>query len=267
MGHTRLGRIPKSAKWSSIIELISGEGADEALGSLPETVSKIARDSLLAAETGLAQAANDIGLCYTLFLLIKTILAARVDRWTDDLERLGIRLTEKQGIIDLTVEIQACIDDHLFSHSCSTDIAEMAQKAACEALSLEVGTRQLALFRSGRDLLKEDLKQLSTKKGFGGFSQKFFGLFLARYLNFYISRATAGCVGGRRLNHLGDLSKFNETLKKHCAQSAVILADFSGSWFSKANFEGGIDFEKTKRFLAVAIDKLRSELKQQRGEL
>ena len=133
MGHTRLGKIPKSARWSSIIGIIAGEGGDE--GDLPlcEAVAQIALDALEAAETGLEKASNDIGLCYTFFLLIKTILAARADRWTDELERLGIHLSEQHGLLDLTSEIQARIDDHLYSHSCNTDIAEMAQQAASEA--------------------------------------------------------------------------------------------------------------------------------------
>ncbi len=267
MGHTRLGKIPKSARWSSIIGIIAGEGGDE--GDLPlcEAVAQIALDALEAAETGLEKASNDIGLCYTFFLLIKTILAARADRWTDELERLGIHLSEQHGLLDLTSEIQARIDDHLYSHSCNTDIAEMAQQAASEALSQKAASRQMSLFGTSKDLLKESLKEVSTKKGFGELSQKFFGLFLSRYLNFYISRATASNVGGKRLNQVGDLAKFNEALRRHCEQSAQILTEFSGSWYSKANFEGGIDFSKTRGFIGVAIEKLKSELKQQRGEL
>jgi hypothetical protein len=268
MGHTRLGTIPKSAKWSSIIAAIAGEGQYQDTAHDPsETVPQIAKEALQAAESGLEKAVDDVGLCFTFYLIIKVVLASRTKQWEKELKSLGINLAEQGGLFDLTSEVQARIDDHLHSHSCSTDIAEMAQQAAGEAFSQMAAVRQMMLFGSTRDQLRETIKAFSTKKNFSELSQKFFGLFLARYLNFFISRVTASEVGGKRLNQIGDLSKFNSTLKRHCEQSAQILSDFSGTWYSKANFEGGIDFAKTKGFIAVAIEKLRSELKQQRGEL
>jgi hypothetical protein len=44
------------------------------------------------------------------------------------------------------------------------------------------------------------------------------------------------------------------------------VRDFCGTWYSKTNYEQGINPENTSRFLAFALEKMRSELAQQRAE-
>ena len=43
------------------------------------------------------------------------------------------------------------------------------------------------------------------------------------------------------------------------------MRDFCGEWYSKTEYQKGIDLENTSRFLAVAFKKLRSELEQQKA--
>ena len=114
---------------------------------------------------------------------------------------------------------------------------------------------------------KKAIRSLSTKTGFGALGQRFFGRFVARFLNSYLSRVTAATLGSPRLRDLGDVAEFNNALRTHCDQSARIVRDFCGEWYSKTEYRKGIDLENTSRFLAVALKKLRSELEQQRAEL
>jgi hypothetical protein len=64
-----------------------------------------------------------------------------------------------------------------------------------------------------------------------------------------------------------DVAEFNNALRAHCDQSARIVRDFCGEWYSKTEYEKGIDLENTSRFVAVALKKLRSELEQQKASL
>jgi hypothetical protein len=95
--------------------------------------------------------------------------------------------------------------------------------------------------------------------------QQFFARFVARFLNFHLSRATAAGLGAPRLQNLGDIGEFNEALAIHCEESARIVRDFCGDWYSKTEYEQGIDLANSSRFLAVAVKKLRSELQHQGG--
>jgi len=162
--------------------------------------------------------------------------------------------------------VQNAIDDYLAAHGHPSDISEIAQRSAGEALATLAGPRATTLFGSGRDELQAAIRELSTKKGFSELGQRFFGRFLAYFLNFYLSRITATQLGGERLQQVGDLSRFNEILRVHCEQSARIVHDFCGEWYSKTEFREGINLDNTSRFVAVAVKKLQAELKRQKAQ-
>jgi hypothetical protein len=123
------------------------------------------------------------------------------------------------------------------------------------------------MFGGSSDDVRNAIRSFSTKKGFGYLGQRFFGRFVARFLNFYLSRVTAASLGSPRLRDLGDVAQFNDALRVHCDQSARIVRDFCGEWFSKTVYREGIDLKNTSRFLAVAFRKIRSELGRQGTEI
>lgn len=268
MGHTRLGSIPTTRKWKGIVALIAGGDSQDSgvQKMLADEVGNIAHKTLDAAEVGLDRAINDSGLRYTFYLLTQLALSARESEWQVRLEKIGIHLSEDAAIFDLTAEIQNVIDDYLSAHASPTDISEMAQQAAGEAITTLAGPEQMTLFGSSRDELQRVIRKLSTKKGFSELGQTFFGRFIARFLNFYLSRVTAAHMDGEKLHQIGDLSQFNEVLQKHCEQSAQIVYAFCGEWYSKTEFREGINLDNTSGFMAVALKKLQAELKRQRTE-
>jgi hypothetical protein len=142
----------------------------------------------------------------------------------------------------------------------------MAQQAAGEAVVALASPKATTLFGAGRSELLGALRELSTKKGFGELGQRFFGRFMARFLNFYLSRVTASQLGGQSLRQVGDVSRFNEQLRTHCEQTARIVRDFCGEWYSKTEFQEGISLDNTSRFLAVALKKLQAEMARQKTE-
>jgi hypothetical protein len=265
MGHQRLGDIPKSRKWSAVVAAVAGGGTATAGSSpLADAVSEIADLTLDAANAGLQRAIEDAGLRYTFYLLTQIVLAARETDWQRRLSQAGITLSAESSLFDLTAEIQEAVDRHLRTHGPATDVSEMAQQAAGQAVAELAGPNATTLFGSGADELQDALKKLSTKAGFARLGQRFFGCFMSRFLNFYLSRVTAGQVGNPRLENVGDLSHFNEALELHCNQSARIVHDFCGEWYSKTEFKEGIDLTNTSGFMAVALKKLQAELEKQR---
>jgi hypothetical protein len=265
MGHQRLGDIPTSRKWSAVVEAVAGEGTGpEGTGGLAEAVSEIADLTLDAAQAGLQRAIDDPGLRFTFYLLTQIVLAAREPDWKDRLGRVNLHLSDDSSIFDFTTEVQDAVDRYLASHGTPTDVSEMAQQAAGQAIAELAGPNARTLFGSGAAELQDALHKLSTKAGFARLGQRFFGCFMSRFLNFYLSRITAGRVDGARLGQVGELSRFNEALERHCNQSARIVQDFCGEWYSKTEFQHGIDLENTSRFMAVALKKLQAELEKQR---
>lgn len=265
MGHTRLGKIPTTLKWNEVVSLIAGTGV---MGSSPDAdISTITARTLDAAQGALDKSVDDPGVRYTFYLLTQIALASRKDNWETALAAHGLRIANTQTVFDFTAEVQEAIDRHVrLSPRGSTDISEMAQQAAGEALlSLSVAHSH-SLFGESSEDVREILRPLSTRKGFGELGQRFFGRFVGRFLNFYLSRIAAAQIGTKWIQDAGDFARFEDYLRRHCDQSARIVRDFCGAWYSKAEYEQGIDLENTSGFLAVAMHKLRAELERQKAD-
>lgn len=262
MGHQRLGTIPKTQKWDAVVSrLLEGSGLAR------EDVGDIAALTLDAAGPALENAVGDVGLRYTFYLLTQIALASRQEDWHAGLAAAGIKLSSDSTIFDLTSKLQIAIDDHVAEHGHATDISEMAQSAAGEALSSLAADNSVTLFGNDGEGLRIAIKDLSTTKGFSRLGQVFFGRFAERFLNFYLSRVTAIEIGSERLPNVDEVSRFNDALKAHCEQSAQIARDFCGQWYSKTEYLEGIDQDNTSRFMAIALRKLSRELAKQRAEL
>lgn len=264
MGHQRLGEVPKTQRWSKVVATVAsvvGEGS-----TLSESTALVADRTLDAAAPALQRATEDTGLSYTFYLLTQIALASREKDWRGRLEQVGIHLDDDSSLFELITELQQNIDDHVSSHGRRTDVGEMAQQAAGEAISRLTRDASRTLFGSGSAELQDAVRKLSTKAGFSNLGQQFFGCFMSRFLNFYISRISAGRVGNEPLTQVGELARFNDSLDAHCKQSARIVRDFCGEWYSKTEFQQGIDKENTNRFMAVALRKLADELRHQKEE-
>lgn len=268
MGHTRLGPLPKTQKWNEVVEQIAGTMlAGYTIPPAAFDIGVIASQTLDAARSALTRAARDPGVRYTFYLLTQVALASRRSDWESALAQHGMQLSADGSVFDLSVEMQGALDRHVGKRtSRATDLSEMAQQSAGEALTSLAGMKTVNLFGGSSADVRNAVRSLSTKKGFGELGQRFFGRFVARFLNFYLSRVTAAKLGSPRLRDLGDVAAFNEALLAHCDQSARIVRDFCGDWYSKTEYQEGIDLQNTSRFLAVAIKKLRGELEQQGSE-
>jgi hypothetical protein len=279
VGHTRLGKIPTSQKWRDVVELVLGSeagdfgeggeagGASQSGGTDPISdleVRRIAADVLDAADGALHAAARDKGLTRAWYLLVRLVVAARSPDWRKQLEELGVRIPTPATAFDLNVAFQAAVDDYLATHQGSTDISEIAQLAAGEALAELCRSQQVSFLDLPDEELKASLARLSTRVGFGRLGRSFFGNFLGRFLNFYLSRFTAAATGRMTIPTLADATRLNQALYRHCYESARIVEDFSGHWMSKTEYLEGISEPHSARFLAVALSKLRKEMLRQR---
>jgi hypothetical protein len=264
MGHTRLGEIPKTREWQEVVAALNTAAAQQsAVEGAGMVVADISAKTLEAAQGGIAKAKEDRGLAFTFFLLTQIALASRSAEWLTRLRDLGLAVTPTSSLFDLNLQLQQRIDDYLTSVQHSTDVSEMAQRAAGEALAALAQDNAETLFGNSGEELRNAIRSLSTRKGFAELGHTFFGRFTSHFLNFYLSRIAASQVG-RGIGGITDVSQLNDQLGLHCYETARIVRDFCGQWYSKTEFTRGIDLHNTLGFVAVAIDKLQSELMRQR---
>ncbi len=224
MGHTRLGKIPRTRSGNEVVERVAGTGLASGVTLRRADMATIAAKTLEAARKALDKAVDDSGVRYTFYLLTQVALASRTRDWEAELGRHDIRQAVESSLFDLITEVQTAIDRYVGrSPSAATDLREIAQQSAGEAILSLAGTQTASLFGGGSIVVQNAMGSLSTKRGFGKLGQRFFGRFLGRFLSFYLSRVTAAELGRQRLLHLGDVAQFNEALRSHCDQSACRL--------------------------------------------
>lgn len=261
VGHTRLGTIPKLRKWQDVVSAYAANQGSEA-----EVVARVADLTLAAAEQALERAANDRGLQACFFALTQLVLAARQPDWLDSLAAAGMDPGRGASVFDVTAALQGFVDDSLQAEGTYSDVSEIAQRAMGQAVLEMAEPNARTLFGSAEADVQDAVKGLSTKVGFARLGQHFFGHFLARFLNSYVSRISADAAGRERPASVGEISHFNAALTYHCVQSARIVRDFCGEWYSKTEFTKKIDRGNSANFVGVAVRKLAAELHRQRSD-
>jgi len=260
MADQLLKNVPTTQKWTAVV----GQVLDGA-GPLSEDTPRVAAAILEAVSAALMAAQNDAGLRHTFYLLTQIALAARESDWRERLARVGISIDDRASVYELTAGLHVAVDDYVERHGRPTDASEMAQQAAGEALASLTAASTNALFGTGGEQLRAAVRRLSTDDGFAKLGQRFFGGFVARFLNFYLSRITADKVGSTRLGLASEVTRFNDALSTHCEESALVVHDFCRDWYSKTEYVEQINPGNTSRFMAHAVEKLALELAKQRA--
>lgn len=251
MGHSRLGTLPDTKPWRRVVGVLGGGGS----------VAAIASNTSEAAQSGLDLAESDEGLRHTFWLLSQVVLAARQDDFQTVLKQLGVRVPREPTALNIVAGFTDAVDDHLRRTRARSDIGEMAQMAAAEAMTATLSGRLTNLFETTHVDVQRAMRDSSTQTGFANLAHDFFSRFTQRFLTYHLSRELANHVGeGKRFASPTEHTEFIDQLGVHSRQAALIVKQFAGDWYSKANFEGGISPTKAKNFLHVAIDKLRREL-------
>lgn len=251
MGHIRLPSLPRTRKWIQVLDLIGG-GA-----GTPE----VAAATMEASQGGLANAAKDPGLVHTVWLLTQIPLAARGENFVAGIRKLGFEVSDSPGLLEVVGAFTSAVDAHIHGSGGRTDLAEMSQMAAAETLTALAAPQIASLFGTTSADVQQAFRSFSTTKQFSTLAREFFSRLSKKYLTYFLSRELSNYVSGDgRFKSINEHTEFNEALDLHCRQASLIIEEFSGGWFSKTNFEGGITPDKAAGFAHVALKKLRAEL-------
>jgi hypothetical protein len=255
MGQHHLGRLPGSRKWRQVIALISG-GAD---------VQDVAAATSAAAESQMIEARNDPAVKHAVWLLTQIPVAAKQEDFASELRKLGLRVGDRPSLIQVVTAMTEAIDRHVARVGGRTDLGEMAQLSAAESLNAVAGRELPDLFGATSDKARAALGGLGTVKQFAVLARDFFARLSRRQLSYFLSRELSQHVGvNSRFHTIRDHRDFEGALDLHCREASRIIKEFSGQWFSKHTYEGGINEAKAGRFAHVAFEKLREELRHRR---
>jgi len=254
VGHIHLGRLPKSAKWNRVVELL-----DEA----PFEVDNVALATLDAADMRLERLEGDPSLTYCFWLLTRLTWASREPDFLGSATALGIDAADVESSLDFIAELSDRMQLDLARHRASGPFSEIASLALRRTLTETIGLQGASLFGGSILDVQHAFRQHSTDARFGELAQRFFGNFLNRTLRYFLDRELSNNVGaGHAMAGVDDSRAFTEALEVYCHQSARIMETFAADWYSKHAWQSGgeISREEAQGFVAVAVNKLRTEL-------
>ncbi|MBA2454828.1 MAG: hypothetical protein H0V47_16795 [Chloroflexia bacterium] len=258
MGHTRLGRLPKTLGWQSVVALIDSSPAD---------VPAVARAVVSASNARLQQLSNDPSLVHCFWLLTRLAAASREDDFAAALQRLELPVPVNGSALGYIAQVNDEVRLDIAGNLESGPFGEIASLALRSVLSETMGHHGRSLFGSSVDDVQHAIRAHSTPGQFGQLARRFFGDYLARTMRFFVEKELSNNVGpGHDLVSIEESQAFAQALDRFTRESARIVEDFAGEWYSKHNWESGgqISRQEVEGFVAVALRKLRSELRQSR---
>lgn len=259
MGHLRLGRLPKTQKWTQVVDL---------LDTAPTDVPGIARAVVEAADGQLRFLASDSSLAYCFWILTRVTWAARQPDFLVKLEQLGIFTSRDASVLTFIAQLTDIAQGQISRNPQSGPFGELASLAMSRALTETIGEHGTTLFGSSMEDLQRACASYSTRRRFGVLARQFFGDFFARMLRYFVAKELANHVGFEKgIRGIRESSEFVRSLDLHARQSARIVEEFASGWYSKHNWEskGEISLEDAQGFVAVALRKLRMEMKRENG--
>ena len=253
MGHERVGALPRTRRWTDVVDSIAGAAAVDG------DVRNLANSTLENVRSRLRVIQRDAGVIAAFQFLLGLTLSAsyRVDR--KSLGELSIDLDSNPSPLRLASILSRYVQDHRQSG----EYAEIARKAAVDAISLwtEQGTRQLS-FTGEDEQAAAVWRRASDGSGFCEVSRIFFAKFVERYLNYFLGREASSQLANvdARERLASRLQEHVNEVSHHAFETARITQSFAAGWFNSHARDRMPSTDEISGFLAIAIGKLREEL-------
>ncbi len=236
------------------------------LDAEPSDTAGVARAVVRAADERLTRLGHDEALVYCFWLLTRVTWAARGPQFRDQLADIGIEVSDSTSALGLVSKVSEQARTALAQHPESGPFGDLASLSLRRALTDTIGAQNQGLFGSSIADVQYACRAYSSRKQFGVLATRFFADFFSRTLRYFVDREVANYVGpGRSIPNIQAGQHFEQALDLYARQSAHIVEDFAGGWYSKHNWEsqGQISADEVQGFVAYALRKLRMEVKRE----
>jgi hypothetical protein len=255
MGHERVGVLPKTRPWTSVVKQITSFSGTEA------DASAIASRTLTNVRSRFESIQHDSGIKAAFKFLVALSVSA-TPRPSQEVAPYGLNISSALSPLALARTLQQWISDNRDS----LEYAQLAQGAASDAIAHwhSENSSQKSLFQS-EDEQTEVWRKAATGAGFCELARLFFGKFTERYLNYFLEReASASCRTIEERDLLGEqIRRHVDVISKHAFETAKITQSFAAGWYNRHTKEALPSDQEVEGFLTIAFGKIREELRRE----
>jgi hypothetical protein len=251
MGHERVGRLPRTQRWVSIVATVSQVPPSE-----PQ-VQGIASATLDAVRERFSRIERDKGVQSAFRFL--TGLAQYPE------------ITRPEGISkpvpgEAPVRIVLQLNKFVDANRDSGEYAAIAKQAGADAIAgwMRRGTDQPQLFDESV-APRNAWAEAANGAAFSEVSRLFFASFTERYVKYFLDREASAALPSvedrERFSSL--VSEQVDRISKHAFETSKITQSFAAGWYNK-NARGTVPTnQQVQGFLAIAFGKIREELRRE----
>lgn len=254
MGHERLGLLPKTKRWTELVDLISSYSSESNVN-----VEDVARKTLGNVQQQIARLDADTGIKSTFYFLVYLSYAAKSPDPLAFLESIGITLSNKPSHL----QIMRALDKWIAPHTDSQEYVALARQAAFDTICTwhqKNNATQLSLFETNE--FSQVWENASTGSGFCEVARIYFSKFTERYLNYFLEREASSVIPNvAERNHFKkNMSSYIEDVSLHAFEIAKITQSYAAGWFNKHAKDQCPSTRTIDDFLSYASKKIRSEI-------
>lgn len=258
MGHERIGYLPKTKRWLTIVDEIVKFSTKE------DSIVQIANQTMKNIISRYKYIESDNGVLSSFKFLVLLSVAGKTNMQSDFLKHYNIDLPNNFSLLTLSKQIKEYVE----RHSDSKEYSSFASQALISTVSdwTKQNQKQLAFNFDSNENSYETWKKSANGAGFCELSRMFFTKFTEKYLKYFLEREAAS-----NINNLFDRAAFNTELEKHLNQisrhafeTTKIVQSYSAGWFNKYTKEGIPTDQQIKDYLQYGFSKINSELVRER---
>lgn len=252
MGHERVGALPRTKEWRSLVEEMA------AAAGAPERVPAIATATLLRVRQRFDRIPADPGFQAAFRFILGLVTRAETAADPGGVYP-SIDLSSNPSPVRLTTQLRSWVD----AHAASLEYAELGKRAAADVIAFWTvkRSRQEELFDSERDVAQV-WAEASNAGAFSDLCRVFFGKFTERYLKYFLDREASAQLPSlaARDRFASSLAQHVEALARHSFDATKITQSFAAGWYNGHARSGRPNEEEVQGFLSFAMGKLRQEL-------
>jgi hypothetical protein len=257
MGHERIGSLPRTQRWRTVVDRIASVGlTSEGAAQLADlTINNVRRRFEGLADDNTVQAA--------FHFLLALPLASRSSQPNETLERsFGITLADQPTPLALVKAFHQLLNG--FANSERSDLAAKALADTVAQYTDNPKFNQSYLFETTQ---WDAWREADTAAGFCNLSRLYFSNLTERYLRYYLDREASAMLETpeRVIDFRLRLKTTVDSISQHAFETSKITQSFAAGWFQKNAKVGMPRASEIRNFLSFALHKMREELRREAG--
>ena len=251
MGHERLGALPHTLQWRSVVAKLT-------MFPNEENVSEIADSTISNVQKRFQQIHQDTGV----IAAFKFLIALSRSSVSDESESPYIDLSQNPS----PLRISAILAQWINANAESLEYANLAQKAAIDTIAKWTRQQKLQQPIFPEYGLAVDMWRKSGEgREFCNVARMFFAKFTEGYLKYFLDREASAVIPKIQTREKFSLclEKHIDLVSNHAFETARITQSFAAGWYNNHARRRMPTNQEIEGFLGLAFGKIREELKRE----